>query len=54
MSAWGDALAVTLMRLRGYSWAQVLSAHPAGGVGQLVDAPAELPPLDASALTGKD
>jgi arabinose-5-phosphate isomerase len=54
MSAWGDALAVTLMRLRGYSWAQVLSAHPAGGVGQLVDAPAELPPLDTSALTGKD
>lgn len=51
VSAWGDALAVTLMRLNGYSWSQVLSAHPAGSVGQLTDTPDELSPLDASALS---
>jgi len=50
-SAWGDALAVTLMRLNGYSWAQVLSAHPAGAVGQITEPPDELSPLDASALS---
>lgn len=54
VSAWGDALAVTLMRMRGYSWSQVLSAHPAGSVGRLTDTPEELAPLDASALSGKD
>jgi arabinose-5-phosphate isomerase len=44
-AAWGDALAVTLMRLRGYSWSEVLFTHPAGAVGQLADAPDELAPL---------
>lgn len=45
MSAWGDALAVILMRLRGYSWKEVLFTHPAGAVGQLDGEPAALPPL---------
>lgn len=45
MAAWGDALALTLMRLRGYTWAEVLHTHPAGAVGQIQQAPAELPPL---------
>jgi arabinose-5-phosphate isomerase len=54
VSAWGDALAVTLMRLSGYSWSQVLSSHPAGAVGQITDTPEELAPLDASALSGRD
>ncbi|MBK3564730.1 MULTISPECIES: SIS domain-containing protein [unclassified Streptomyces] len=54
VSAWGDALAVTLMRLSGYSWSQVLAAHPAGTVGRLTDIPEELPPLDASALSGRE
>lgn len=47
MSAWGDALALTLMRLRGYSWAEVLFTHPAGAVGQLAEEPDALPPLGA-------
>ena len=34
VAAWGDALAVVLMELSGYSWAQVLEAHPSGAVGQ--------------------
>ncbi|WP_217555789.1 SIS domain-containing protein [Streptomyces sp. GbtcB6] len=54
VSAWGDALAVTLMRLSGYSWSQVLSAHPAGTVGQLTETPEELAPLDAAGLSGRD
>jgi arabinose-5-phosphate isomerase len=54
VSVWGDALAVTLMRLRGYSWADVLFTHPAGAVGQIVEPPDELAPLDASALTGEE
>jgi arabinose-5-phosphate isomerase len=44
-AAWGDALAVTLMRLRGYSWSDVLFTHPAGAVGQLAEAPDELAPF---------
>jgi D-arabinose 5-phosphate isomerase GutQ len=34
-AAWGDALAWVVMRLRGYSWSNVLDAHPAGAVGHL-------------------
>ncbi|HMO10294.1 MAG TPA: SIS domain-containing protein [Actinotalea sp.] len=44
-SAWGDALACVLMRLRGYRWEDVLFTHPAGAVGTLDVLPAELPPL---------
>jgi arabinose-5-phosphate isomerase len=33
-SAWGDALAASLMQLRAYSWDDVLYTHPGGAVGQ--------------------
>ena len=33
MAAWGDALAIALMRRRGYSWESVLHSHPGGAVG---------------------
>lgn len=45
-AAWGDALAVVLMQMRGYSWPSVLHSHPSGAVGQVHDAPAELEPLE--------
>lgn len=32
-SAWGDALAVVLMQMRGYGWDSVLFTHPGGAVG---------------------
>ncbi|TFB75393.1 SIS domain-containing protein [Cryobacterium glaciale] len=32
--AWGDALATTLMTVRGYPWHDVIHTHPAGYVGQ--------------------
>ncbi|MGA7148390.1 MAG: SIS domain-containing protein [Microbacterium sp.] len=32
-AAWGDALAIALMKRRGYSWESVLHSHPAGAVG---------------------
>lgn len=34
MSAWGDALASALMRLRGYTWEEFLFTHPGGRVGE--------------------
>jgi arabinose-5-phosphate isomerase len=34
VAAWGDALAVVLKELRGYSMKDVLFAHPGGAVGQ--------------------
>jgi hypothetical protein len=34
-AAWGDALAMVLMRLTGYSWSAVLDSHPSGAVGRL-------------------
>ena len=37
--AWGDALTVTLMGLRGFSWEEVVQIHPAGIVGQQRDLP---------------
>lgn len=33
-AAWGDALAVLLMDLRGYAWRDVLFTHPGGAVGR--------------------
>ncbi len=33
VGAWGDALAATLMRLRGHSWDEVASIHPGGYLG---------------------
>lgn len=50
-AAWGDALALMLMRLRGYGWDQVLQSHPSGAVGQLHEAPPPLPPLSLPPLT---
>lgn len=44
-AAWGDALAILLMRLRDYGWGEVLFTHPSGSVGDLHEAPAPLPPL---------
>ncbi len=32
-AAWGDALAMVLMKRRGYSWKSVLHSHPGGSVG---------------------
>ena len=32
-AAWGDALALVLMQMRGYGWDAVLFAHPQGAVG---------------------
>lgn len=40
-AAWGDALAVVLMELSGYSWSEVLQAHPSGAVGKLPSTPTE-------------
>lgn len=45
-AAWGDALALVLMRRRQYGWDQVMSTHPAGAVGQLSQMPEALPALD--------
>ncbi len=46
-SAWGDAMAYVLMRMRGYTWDAVLHSHPSGAVGQLRDAPPAMAPLPA-------
>ena len=32
-AAWGDALAMALMKRRGYTWESVLHSHPGGAVG---------------------
>jgi D-arabinose 5-phosphate isomerase GutQ len=34
VAAWGDALAVMLMELKGYRWDEVLFTHPGGAVGR--------------------
>lgn len=44
-AVWGDALAILLMRQRGYSWAQMLETHPGGAVGQSDLVPEELAPI---------
>ncbi|WP_309105113.1 SIS domain-containing protein [Microbacterium sp.] len=49
-SAWGDALAEVLMRGRGYTWAEFMSTHPAGAVGQLDELPRDFAPLSIPAL----
>ncbi len=41
-AAWGDALAIVLMQISGYSWDQVIDAHPSGAVGQREQLPAAL------------
>lgn len=56
MSAWGDALAVSLMRIRRYPWTEVLFTHPSGHVGTMTAPPADLEPLgvDGSARAQPD
>ena len=44
-AVWGDALAILLMRQRGYSWDQMLETHPGGAVGKLNAHPEELDPI---------
>lgn len=41
-AVWGDALAILLMRQRGYTWDQMLETHPGGAVGKMEAAPADL------------
>lgn len=49
-SAWLDAMSVVLMRAKSYGWDQVLFTHPGGAVGQIVDLPAPLAPLQIPPL----
>jgi arabinose-5-phosphate isomerase len=44
-AAWGDAVALVLMRIHRYAWRDLLFTHPAGLVGQLYVEPEELDPL---------
>lgn len=44
-AVWGDALALVLMRLRGYGWDEVLFTHPAGAVGKIDALPEALASL---------
>lgn len=46
-AVWGDCLAVALMRMRGYSWADVVFTHPLGAVGKMEGLPVEMPSLPA-------
>lgn len=48
-SAWLDALAVVLMRARGYGWDKVLFSHPGGAVGTVTQLPA---PLEGLSIPG--
>lgn len=50
-AVWGDALAVVLMRVKGYTWAEFLHTHPSGAVGQLQELPEELSPLQLPGQT---
>lgn len=52
MSSWGDALALTLMRIRRYSWEDVLFTHPSGFVGTMTERPEDLAALDVTDQTG--
>lgn len=47
VGAWGDALATTLMALRGHSWDEVVDIHPAGYVGTQTELPEEVSLVDA-------
>lgn len=40
VAAWGDALALALRERSGYSWEEILRAHPSGAVGRLAAAQA--------------
>jgi D-arabinose 5-phosphate isomerase GutQ len=53
-AAWGDALAIVLMQISGYSWDQVIDAHPSGAVGQREQRPAALSRLPDPAAPESD
>ena len=44
-AVWGDALAILLMRQRGYSWERMLETHPGGAVGKMGARPEALEPI---------
>lgn len=44
-AVWGDALAVLLMRQRGYTWEQMLETHPGGAVGKQRHTPEAFDPI---------
>lgn len=51
-AVWGDCLAVALMRMRGYTWSDVLFTHPLGAVGKREELPTELEGLPAPGTEG--
>lgn len=46
-AVWGDCVAVMLMRMRGYTWSDVIFTHPLGAVGKREGLPTELEGLSA-------
>ncbi|MCH1883934.1 SIS domain-containing protein [Agrococcus sp. ARC_14] len=44
-AVWGDALAILLMRQRGYTWQQMLETHPGGAVGKQRHEPEAFEPI---------
>ena len=52
-AAWGDALAIVLMRITGYGWDQVLDSHPSGAVGEIRQLPEALPRLPDVSSSGR-
>jgi arabinose-5-phosphate isomerase len=44
-AVWGDCLAVALMRMRGYTWSEVVFTHPLGAVGKVEELPAAMDAL---------
>jgi arabinose-5-phosphate isomerase len=46
-AVWGDCVAVMLMRIRGYTWSDVIFTHPLGAVGKRAGLPTELEGLAA-------
>ncbi|MDQ7991478.1 MAG: SIS domain-containing protein [Propionicimonas sp.] len=46
-AVWGDCVAVMLMRMRGYTWSDVIFTHPLGAVGKREGLPTELEALPA-------
>lgn len=46
-AVWGDCLAVALMRMRGYTWSEVVFTHPLGAVGKLEELPDAMGALPA-------
>jgi hypothetical protein len=47
-------LAIVLMQISGYSWDQIIDAHPSGAVGQREQLPAALSRLPDPAAPASD